>query len=237
MAKKKAESDRPVDGAKPKDGPAVPAAWYDPKTLDDHPDNWKEHPPEQGEVVSELIAKHGWLIPLTLNRRTGRLLNGHERKRIAIERGMPLVPVWVVDVPEEDEIEVIASLDTSGSMAKASAAKVAAIMERWKPQSSKLGAMMDRLAKSAKVDEYLARQKPPEFVVDGGVILPPVGPPEDGGIVAVAPLSAVRMVQLFLNVETFELFAAWIEQLKPEYGTGNTTDTVYECLRRATHPA
>lgn len=216
------------------------SGWFDPRTLDDHPDNWKEHPPEQAEVIGELIDSHGWLAPLTVNRRTGRLLNGHERKRIAVEKGLPAVPVWVVDVPEEAEADIVATLDTSGSMARANAAKVAAIMDRMRPQSAALAAMMERLAKQSGAT---AHRTPPEFLVetaDGADGLAPAS----GGSRAPAPLetyqpppSAARMVNLFLTTETAPQFLAWVERLGEEYGTGNTTDTVYEAVRRAANPA
>ena len=45
--------------------------------------------------------------------------------------------------------------------------------------------------------------------------------------------SHVRMVQLFLNTETFPLFNSYIDRLKADYGTANPTDTVMEALRRA----
>lgn len=47
------------------------------------------------------------------------------------------------------------------------------------------------------------------------------------------PPSTVRMVQLFLTVETIEAFDDWVKRLAAEYGTENLTDTVYEAVRRA----
>jgi hypothetical protein len=43
------------------------------------------------------------------------------------------------------------------------------------------------------------------------------------------------MVQLFLTVSTFPDFQQMTDDLAEEYGTSNATDTVMECLRRATH--
>lgn len=44
--------------------------------------------------------------------------------------------------------------------------------------------------------------------------------------------SHVRMVQLFLDTETFPMFNSFIESLQGLYGTANPTDTVMEALRR-----
>jgi len=45
-----------------------------------------------------------------------------------------------------------------------------------------------------------------------------------------APMSQVRMVQLFLNSETEPLFKKMIEKLQQIYGTSNLTDTVYKAI-------
>jgi len=45
-----------------------------------------------------------------------------------------------------------------------------------------------------------------------------------------APMSQVRMVQLFLNSETEPLFKKMIEKLQKIYGTSNLTDTVYKAI-------
>jgi hypothetical protein len=55
---------------------------------------------------------------------------------------------------------------------------------------------------------------------------------EDGGQVS-PPESHVRMVQLFLTVETFPEFQKIVTALANQYQTANTTDTVMENLRRA----
>lgn len=226
--------------------------WYDPRSLDGNPLNWKDHPPEQGDVIKELIQRHGWIAPLAYNRRTGRLINGHERTRIAIEQGWPAVPVCVVDVPEDQETALLASFDTSGTLARGNPAKLAAILERWKPESASLKNMMDRLAGASGVAAYLAKTAPPQFVADGesspvdsgsrgGAVSTGGGKgTTDGPLVAAptyrVPVAHVRMVQLFFDLETQPRFAGWIEKLREQYGTENTSDTVYECVRRAANP-
>jgi hypothetical protein len=46
-------------------------------------------------------------------------------------------------------------------------------------------------------------------------------------------ISHVRMVQLFLDVDTFPEFSEMVSNLGKLYETDNATDTVMECLRRA----
>ena len=57
--------------------------------------------------------------------------------------------------------------------------------------------------------------------------------PDDVQEAVAAGESQVRMVQLFLNTETFPVFAHMVEHLADKYGTANTTDTVMEAIRAA----
>jgi Domain of unknown function (DUF4417) len=84
--------------------------FLDPSQLDDHPENWKFHPPEQLESLKELIDELGWLKPLIFNERTGRLIDGHGRKRLT---NGP-VPVYVVDLDPALESKALATLDPIG---------------------------------------------------------------------------------------------------------------------------
>jgi len=45
-----------------------------------------------------------------------------------------------------------------------------------------------------------------------------------------APMSQVRMVQLFLNSENEPMFKKMVESLQKIYGTSNLTDTVYRAI-------
>ena len=47
-----------------------------------------------------------------------------------------------------------------------------------------------------------------------------------------APVSTVKMVQLFFNDETEQKFRAMIKELQPEYNKDNITDTVFAVVER-----
>lgn len=92
--------------------------WFDPHTLTEHPNNPRLHGRVQRIALTESLEKLGWLRPLTLNKRTGRLIDGHLRREQAIEQSVPAVPVIVVDLDEKREAIAIASLDRIGEMAE-----------------------------------------------------------------------------------------------------------------------
>jgi hypothetical protein len=69
------------------DAPPLSLHWLDPASLADNPANWREHPPAQTEALAAVLDKAGWAGVLLYNRRTEHLIDGHARKRIALERG------------------------------------------------------------------------------------------------------------------------------------------------------
>jgi hypothetical protein len=87
--------------------------FLDPAQLDDHPANWKFHPPDQLDTLRELIDELGWLKPLVFNERTRRLLDGHGRKALFSGRSQG-VPVYVVDLDPALETKALATLDPVG---------------------------------------------------------------------------------------------------------------------------
>lgn len=94
----------------------VGEAMVDPATLEKHPDNWRTHPQAQRDVMREALDALGWLQRVVVNRRTGRILDGHMRVAHALEVGEQ-VPVVYVDVPESEEATVLATFDPVASMA------------------------------------------------------------------------------------------------------------------------
>lgn len=85
--------------------------FLDPAQLDDHPSNWKFHPPDQLDSLKTLIDELGWLKPLVWNERSRKLIDGHGRKTLFA--GGP-VPVYVVDLDPALEPKALATLDPSG---------------------------------------------------------------------------------------------------------------------------
>ena len=90
--------------------------WVDPKTLDQHPMNWKRHPQSQKAALRASIQTDGWTGALLYNRRTKRLLDGHGRREEALANGWDRVPVLVGDWDEDTEMRILQRHDTIGGM-------------------------------------------------------------------------------------------------------------------------
>lgn len=82
-----------------------------------NPRNWRTHPRAQQEALKGALDQVGWVQQVLVNQRTGHLVDGHLRVQLALRHGAPTVPVTYVDLSEEEEGLVLASLDPISAMA------------------------------------------------------------------------------------------------------------------------
>jgi DNA modification methylase len=120
-----------------------------PADLVANPRNWREHPPAQRDALAGLLDQVGWVQDVVVNRRTGRLVDGHLRVELAKARGEPLVPVVYVDLAEDEEALVLASLDPLAAMATADPEKLSALLGDAKANDEALRAMLTQLGSRA----------------------------------------------------------------------------------------
>ena len=94
-----------------------------------HPRNWRIHPPAQRRALATSLSKVGWVGAVLVNRQTGHLLDGHERLWQALEQGDDTpVPYIEVDVSEDEEHLILATLDPIGAMAETDAEMLAGLL-------------------------------------------------------------------------------------------------------------
>jgi len=85
--------------------------------LHENPHNWRLHPTAQEGALSELLSEVGIVQGVVFNRRTGRLVDGHLRVKMAAKAKLETLPVTVVDLSEDEEKLVLATLDPVSAMA------------------------------------------------------------------------------------------------------------------------
>ena len=112
--------------------------WVDPKTIDDNPLNWRKHPARQKQAISASIKANGWAGTLIFNETTGRLVDGHARKDVAIRDGTDAVPVLLGNWTEEQEKHLLATLDPLGAMAETDAAALQSLTDSLKEDEEHL---------------------------------------------------------------------------------------------------
>lgn len=88
----------------------------DPAQLLAHPLNARRHPGAQREALRESLGRAGWVDVVKVNTRTGHVVDGHARVEEAITAGAT-VPVLYLDLSEEDERFVLATLDPISALA------------------------------------------------------------------------------------------------------------------------
>ena len=75
-----------------------------------NPRNWRTHLRAQQRALAGALTEVGWVPQVLVNRTTGNLVDGHLRVELAISRGEPTVPVTYVELTEDEERVVLASL-------------------------------------------------------------------------------------------------------------------------------
>lgn len=139
--------------AAPKNSRAIRLVWADPNSLSDNQSNWRIHNEKQKKAVNLSIYGRngvGWADVALYNEGTGKLINGHLRKQLAIEKNeaMPvLVGKWT---PKEERV-LLASLDSTTGMASTDTKALADILRSFDDATDELGELLGMIAKQERI--------------------------------------------------------------------------------------
>lgn len=159
-----------------------------PGTLVQHPDNWRIHTELQQRALEGVLDEVGWVQAIVVNQRSGRLVDGHLRLTASLRRGEKSVPVLFVDLSDEEERLVLATLDPIGALAQTESAKLESIVEGLEITSDAVDKMLFAL-----LDDSMAATLKPEDEDK------PSGQQSLGksGVVEVKPVFAVEQIADF----------------------------------------
>lgn len=127
-----------------------------PDQLMANPLNFRLHPPKQREALRAAIASVGFIRSVTVNRRTGHLLDGHERVWQALQTEQPFIDVEYVDLSEADEKLALATLDPISEMATLDAATLNTLLNDCQTGEEALQSLFSDLAGRAGLYSDLA---------------------------------------------------------------------------------
>jgi DNA modification methylase len=146
-------------GSSPAELPRL-AAWpnrivelteLDPSELLAHPLNWRRHPDGQRTALRDVLERIGIVQGVIYNRTTRHLVDGHLRVEEALRRGIPRVPVVVVELSADEERLVLATFDPIGSLATPDRDALTELLASFEVGDGPLKALLAELAASAGV--------------------------------------------------------------------------------------
>ena len=137
-----------------------------PGDLVGNPRNWRTHPKAQRDALAGVLDQVGWVQDVIVNKRTGYLVDGHARVAVAAQRGETSVPVVYVDLSEDEELLILATLDPLAAMAEADTDALADLLAAITSEDAALTSMLDALAKAEGIDTAVDGLTDPDDVPD-----------------------------------------------------------------------
>lgn len=137
-----------------------------------NPANHRRHPQKQRDIVSASIEELGFCKSVIVNKRTGNIVDGHERVMQALGVGDDtLVDVEYVDLSEADEKKLLLVLDASSELAEVDADSLDALLRDVQTGSDDLGNWFTELAEATDLlgdfsDDEINEDDVPEPPVD-----------------------------------------------------------------------
>jgi len=123
-----------------------------PQALMANPKNWRKHPRLQHQALESVLERVGWVQGVIVNRRTGLLVDGHLRVALAKRRKEPTIPVSYVDLAEDEEALILATLDPLAGLAEANRERLGSLLDEIEVEDHALRAMLSELAEDAGLD-------------------------------------------------------------------------------------
>lgn len=133
-----------------------------PDQLLSNPWQWRVHPKAQQDSLKAVLDEVGWVQNVVVNKRTGHMVDGHARAGLAISLEEPLVPVVYVDLSEEEEKLILATLDPLGAMAAADKSILKELLESISATSEETKQLLERVAVDNKIQLGLGLEDIPE---------------------------------------------------------------------------
>lgn len=130
-----------------------------------NPLNARRHPGDQREAIRESLDRVGFVDAMKVNQRTGRMLDGHMRVEEVLTQG-GTVPVLYLDLSEDEERYVLATLDPIAKMATYDAPVLADLLEGLEFEDA-LAGLIDGLTDEASTLPPLDDDQPPDPEPDG----------------------------------------------------------------------
>lgn len=135
-----------------------------PQDLLNHPDNILIHTAEQEAQMAHLLTTVGWVARVLVSARSGRIIDGHMRVNVALQKGIATVPVAYLDLTEEEERKAILYLKRTTGLARIDPVNLEQVLESLTSDDATIEAMRAAFAQEAGVLAKQAREQPRQVV-------------------------------------------------------------------------
>lgn len=143
--------------------PALRLEWRTPQELAENPRNWRMHPAGQTKALQGIMQEVGWAGALLYNEASGRLIDGHARRKLALEQGSERVPVLVGSWTEAQERIILASLDPIAGMAEQDDAALQSLIDEVSQETPEMKALLDEILGGGGQEVSEEAQPPDDF--------------------------------------------------------------------------
>ena len=113
-----------------------------------NPRNWRIHPLSQQDALKGVLEEVGWVQQVIVNKRTGNLIDVHLRCQLAAREGAQTIPVVYVDVSEDEEALVLATLDPIAAMAATDKQKLEELFQDINSDNENVQKMISEIAEN-----------------------------------------------------------------------------------------
>lgn len=117
-----------------------------------NPRNWRVHPLNQQNALKGVLEEVGWVQDVIINQRTGHLVDGHLRCQLAAREGAKEIPVKYVDLSEEEEALVLATIDPIGAMAVTDKQKLDELFAGIESENENVNKALDDIAEKERLE-------------------------------------------------------------------------------------
>jgi len=131
-----------------------------------NPYNARLHPRNQQSALAGSIDEVGYIRSVTVNQRTGHVVDGHARVTMLLRSGVESIPVEYVDLTDDEEAKALLLLDPISAMAETDKGKMLDLLNMVNSDDERIQQALSDIAAANKIDFGGGDEKDAEPQVD-----------------------------------------------------------------------
>jgi hypothetical protein len=116
-----------------------------------NPRNARIHPKHQQDALQGILDEVGWVQNVIVNKSSGAVVDGHLRIQLAMRHNEASIPVTYVELTDQEEAKIIATLDPLAALASYDKEKLDELLREVDTGSAAVQEMLSELAQRVGV--------------------------------------------------------------------------------------